>query len=181
MAILTVEELREHVTTDLGDDALQRLLDATEDAINARAGASGSRTEFFDRAGRFITLARPASAISSITEESFYGGAVTTLAADDYRVWPDGYSLERVSDGTNPRRYWYGLITVVYTATVDDDLRKLVQIELIDSTLNYNPGLTSQTIGTWTEQYANNAAWNNAEEWESILSKLDGSGRMVVV
>jgi hypothetical protein len=179
MAILTVEELRDHVQSSLEDDALQRFLDASEEAIIARAGPTGARTEFFDGVGRFITLARPASALTSISEE--WLGTVTTMQADDYRVWPDGYSLERIPGGTNSRHRWHGLVTVQYTATSDDSLRELVQIELVESLINYNPGLTQQTIGTWSEAYANNSNWNNADEWEAILSKLDLGVGMVVI
>lgn len=177
--ILTVDELRDHVTSGLEDDALQRLLDASEAAIIERAGATGAREELFGGGRTFLTLGRPATAIGTITEQ--VGTTVTTLATDDYLLHPNGYTLERLRTGTNGRWRWNGRVTVDYTPVDTDDLRALVQIELCQSVLNYNPGLAGFTIGTYSEQFANNSAWNNAEEWNSILSKLDVSLGMVVI
>lgn len=176
---VTPEVLRDHVTTDLINDALQTLLNAAEDAINARAGATGDRTEFLYGGGRFLTLARQATAIGVITET--YGSTVITLAADDYRIWPDGYTLERITGGTNSRWRWHGLVSVTYTPVTDESLRELVQIDLVESILNYSPGLVSERIGEWEERYANGRDWNNADEWEMILSRLDTTPGMVVI
>lgn len=179
MAILTVDELRDHVTTDLIDSAVQRLLDATEEVIVARAGAPGSRSEIVDGGGRFITLARPASAVASVTETRWF--TTTTLVADDYSLRPGGYVLERLRTGTNPRWHWHGDVSVTYTPIADTSTREWVQIELIKLALTENPGLNAETIGAWSQQYVNNSAWNPTLEQESILSRLDVSLGMVVV
>ncbi len=176
---LSVGELREHVQTDLGDEALQRLLDAAYAAIESRIGAAGSRVELVNGGYRTIALGRQTDSVSAVTET--IGTTTTTLSTDDYRLRPDGYTLERLSTGTNPRWRWLGLVEVMSVSSNDDALRDSVAIDLCRLALTYNPGLTSQTIGTWTEQYGSNSVWNNAEERDSILARLNPSPGMVVV
>jgi hypothetical protein len=177
--ILTVDELREHVNSDLGDDALQRLLDAAEWAIVNRAGAVGARTEIASGGFRFIALARPAFSITSIVES--VGTATTTLASDDYLAGAGEMVIERLITGTNPRSGWAPKVTIVYTPVEDEPIRKEVQIELCKLALNYQPGLAEETIGEWTERFTNNSAWSNQAERDAILERLAINGRMVVV
>lgn len=177
--ILTVNELREHVTTDLGDDALQRLLDAAEEAIVARAGAPGVRTELAAGGYRFLTLGRPAASITSVVET--VGESDTTLATDDYQIGWGEMVLERLRTGTNPRSRWGDQTSVVYTPVDDDATREKVQIDLCKLAIASNPGLAAQAIGDWREDYVNNSAWNVASEREAILAQLDVSVGMVVV
>lgn len=177
--ILTVDELREHVETSLGDDAMQRLADAAEAAIVSRIGATGERTELLHGGYRTISLGRPVASIDGVTET--VNTTTTTLDPSDYRLRPDGYTLERLSTGVNRRWQWWGLVEVTYTPTDDAALRAEVQIDLVKLALTYNPGLTSETIGTWTEQYASNSVWNNSQEREAILARLDPSPGLVIV
>lgn len=177
--ILTVDQLREHITTDLGDDALQRLLDAAEEAIIARAGASGSREELAGGGGRFISLALPADSITSVVESDGY--TITTLAADDYRLYTGGLLLERLSSGTNPRSTWNREVTTTYVPVDNDATRMLVQIELCELAISYRPGLAEETIGEWTERFLQNSAWNASAERDAILAKLDVDLGMVVI
>jgi hypothetical protein len=177
--ILTVAAYREHATSTLGDDAIQRLLDASEADIVRRAGAADAAVEVADGRGRFITLSRQAASITSITETD-RGGTITTLAADDYLLYPSGTVIERLSSGTNYRSHWYSRVTVTYVPMDDEAIRVGVQLDLINLAQNYQPGLTSTTIGSWTEQYAQ-AARSNRDEFESILARLDIGPSMVVV
>ena len=183
--ILSVSELREHVNTDLGDDALQRLLDAAEWAIVNRAGATGARTEIASGGYRFIVLARPAASISSVVETAGWSDSVgasdITLAADDYLVGAGEMLIERLITGTNQRSVWGARVTTVYTPVDDDPVRIECQIALCQLALNYQPGLAEETIGTWTERFTNNSAWSNQAERDSILERLAIGGRMVVV
>jgi len=178
--ILTPDQLREHVTTSLGDDALQRLLDAAEWAIVNRAGPPGARTELATGGFRYITLARPVASITSIIETDPVGFQ-TTLDPDDYIIGTGEMVIERLSTGTHPRFRWDWRVTTAYTPVDDDPIRVEVQIALCELALNYAPGLAEETIGEWTERYANNSAWTNAAERDSILERLAIGGRMVVV
>lgn len=179
MAILTVDELREHVNSGLSDEALQRLLDAAEVAIVARAGAPGARTELVGGGTRFISVSRPIVAVTSITED--LDGTDTVLALDDYRIRTGDLLLERISGGTHSRSTWNGPVQIIYTPVDDTALREEVQIDLIRAALAYSPGLTGQQIGSWSEQYAANSVWNNAAERDSILARLDHGLGMVVI
>lgn len=178
MAILTVAELREHVPTTLVDDAVQRLLDATEAEIVRVAGEPGSTTELLTGGGRYIALSRPASAITSITETRY--ADVTVLAADDYLMHPGGYLFERQTGGTNSRHTWFGQVAVVYTPVDDADIRIGVQIDLFKLTENYTAGLVSETVGSWTRAFKQ-AMDANSSERDDILSRLYPDPGMVVV
>jgi hypothetical protein len=184
MAILTVDEVREHVVTQLGDDALQRLLDAAEYLIVERAGPAGARTEVLAGGYRLISVSRPidtAQAIA-ITERSPYGDdTVTTLQANDFLIHSGGMLIERLTTGDHARSRWYGRPVMAYTPLNDAALRAEVQIDLVKAALSYNPGLTMQQIGSWSEQYAANSVWNNASEREAILDRLSQGLGMVVV
>lgn len=183
MALLTVEELREHVNSDLSDDALTRLMEAAESAIIARAGATGERTQIIGGGNRFIALARPLdpSETITVTEQTPYGSTVTTLVAGDFLVRDGGMLLERISTSDNPRSRWFGYVTVTYTPLDDTALRIGVLLDYINAQIDYHPGLTSYTTGADSESYAANSAWNNSKEREAILSRLDIGLGMVVV
>lgn len=178
MTILTVAELREHVPTTLVDDAVQRLLDAAEAEIVRVAGAPGSTTELLAGGGRFLTLSKPASAFTSVTETRY--GDVTLLATDDYLVHPGGYLLERQTGGANSRHTWFGQVAVIYTPVDDEDIRIGVQIDLMNLVLNYSAGLTSETVGSWTRQFRQ-ALDANSIERDEILGRLNPLPGMVVV
>lgn len=180
MAILTVDELREFVTSELSDDALQILLDATEEEIVRRAGPPGPRTETFELSGRLIALSRPAESITSVTQ--LVGSTSTTLAVDDYFARPDGYVLERVRTGTNPYSQWRGRTTVVYTPVDDTATREAVQVALIQATIDDHPGLEWERIGEWEQRFGTSSKdWNSSTEREAILRRLDPEPGMLVV
>jgi hypothetical protein len=140
--ILTVDELREHVTTALEDDALQRLLDAAEAEIVRYAGDPGAAVEILHGSGRYLTLDRPAESITSITEA--WGATSTTLSASDWLLYPSGLVLERLTTGPNGRSSWWRRVTVTYTPRDDEALREKAQIDLVNLALNYNPGGTME-------------------------------------
>lgn len=178
MAILSVEDFREHVSTTLEDDAVQRLLDAAEAEILRYAGDPGAASEVYTGQGRYITLARPAASVSSITETRYT--TTTTLAADDYFLYPSGLILERLTGGTNSSRYWRGRSVVTYVPRDDADIRVGVQLDLVNLALNFEPGKGMEVIGSWTEQFSQ-AAEANRELFDGILARLDVGPSLVVV
>ena len=181
MAILTVDELREHVETSLGDSAVQRLLDGTEALIVARAGPSGAVTELVDGGYRFITLSRPAGSVASVVERYTDDDQLTLSATvnDDYLIHPGGTVVERLTGGTNSAHRFRGRVYVTYTPAGDDDLRALVQIQLCKLEIAFTPGLAMTVIGSWTEQYQQGASYE--EQQEDILSILDPDPSIVVI
>lgn len=176
---LTAAQIRPYITTGLTDPELQVIVNAAYAEIVRSIGPVGARVDLLNGGYHTIALGRPTASIGGVTET--IGSTTTTLVADDYRLHPDGYTLERLSTGTHPRWQWWGVVEVTSTPTDDAAIRDDVAIELCKLALSYNPGLTSQTIGTWTEQYADNSVWNSIEERDAILSRLNPAPGLVVV
>ncbi len=155
--LLTTAEIREHVETDLGDDALERVVAAADAEIIRRLGPVANAVEVL-RGGRlFLHLPRRASAIVSAVERyAAYGLAAAdyALVADDYKLHADGYRVERLADGTNPSSAWNGLVTITFTPlnTGDTTERKLLLANLVKLELEYS-GLASDAIGDSRKQY----------------------------
>jgi hypothetical protein len=198
VSILTVAELREHVTSALPDAALQRLLDAAEDAIVERVGAPGAITEYVSAwasgAGyapwglttgmRRITVSRPIGTIASVTEY-LSAGAVgdpgIILDATDYRA--SGYVLARLPGGTHSRWYWGQQVAVVYTPADETADRTRVQIALVRLDLNAEPGLAQQITEGFAERFSGAGLLNYSEERADLLASLGSAvaGGMGVV
>jgi len=123
---LTPDEVREHIETDLTDDALQRLIDAAEEDL----GSETAVVEYSTGLGRkIIFLRRPAAAISSVIEHASDGDLtliVPGLTTADMRLH-EGRMLERLDTGTNPSSNWDRKVTVTY---VPNDLRRRTQAAL---------------------------------------------------
>lgn len=175
--LLTVEQFREHVTTGLSDAALQRLLDDARDAIIAWAGDGTSVTEILGTAGPKLILSRPAQSVVSITERR--GTTDTTLATDDWQLYPGGYVLERMTGGTNSSSYWRGRVTVTYVPVDDVATRKMVQLDLVKLAIASEPALASRTIGAFSESFRADA--DPEAQRSAILSRLVSAPRMLVV
>lgn len=170
MAALTVTELREHITTSLGDTALGLLGTAAWEAVTQAGGPDGVVTEIHDGGGTYLFLARPAASITSITET--VGSTITTLAAGDYRLGLDGLTIRRLATGTNPQTYWQGDVAITYTPVAADASRQVAQIALVRLYLSHHPGVSEEQIGDWREAFQSNSAWNYALEREAILDTL---------
>lgn len=163
--ILTPAQFQEHVSTSLGAEALQRLLDAAETAIVARIGLPTPVNELITSHGELLMLSRPAESVTTVIE------GTTTLAVDDYQLRSSGMILRRLSTGTNRATCWRGRIDVTYVPLDDAAERERVQIALVQLDLNYDPGSTGETIGAWSEQQSQTGETYDAER-ESILGSL---------
>jgi hypothetical protein len=180
--ILTVDELRQHVDFPTGsdaDDALQRLLDASEADIVRAVGAPGAVTEYVDGGWTTLITSRPIASLTSVTLD--FDGTPLAVETDDYRFTTGGQVLHRLATGTNPGYYWSGKVEVIYTPADDEAIRAAVQVDLIRLALSVSPGLTGRTIGDWSETYAANSAYNPDIARELILSRLSGPPGMVVI
>jgi len=170
---LTVEQLRSIVTTTLADDGLQILLDAAEAAILAVAGGAGEVTEYIEDEPGYPTLvlARLPGEVSAVTE----GGVLLDPSA--YRV--SGYVLARLDANGAPYR-WGRSTSVTYTPADDGAERSRVQAELVKLDLTFSPGLTAQSIGSWSESYLQGGE-AYAGERAAILATLGRADGMAVV
>lgn len=182
MPILLIDELRQHVEYPTGsdaDEALQRLLDATEAEIVRAAGPSGDVTEFVDGGWTTLILSRPVTSVTSVTVD--YYGSPLVLSTDDYRFTAGGYVLHRLWNGTNPAGFWSGKVMVTYTPEDDAALRAGVQLDLVRLAINSTPGLTQRQIGDWSETFSASSVMNPAIERDLILARLSSTPRMLVI
>jgi hypothetical protein len=178
MTLLTVGEFREHAPSTLVDAAIQRILDAAEAEITAYAGPVGSAvTERVRAGGSTLVVSRRVSAVTSITETRW--STDTLLATNDWRL-RSSYVIERLRTGTNPAGTGPGEVAVVYTPEDDTAVRKMVQVELSKIDIATNPGLASQTIGSWTEQYIQPGQSDPVEQRRLALGRLREPGMAVV-
>lgn len=167
------DTFRLHVSTTLGDEALQTLLDAAYEAIILYAGPYAVVSGADDQVNEIITprgigpLLRLSRAAQSI-EEVIVG--TTLLSADDYSIGSTGNILRRLNDGTTPHRYWNDRVYVTYTPASDLALREMVQIGLAKLDIAFNPTLVSQTIGSWSESYQQGKSY--PEQRADILALL---------
>jgi hypothetical protein len=171
---VTVAEFRERVNTDATDDAIQDLLDAAEESILARYPA-GSGTEIHDGGQSYIFLRHRATSITTITEH--FSGTDVELDPEDFRLRDDGVSVLRLDTGPNRPTAWSWAspawsmpVTVEYEIEDYDAELARVQVALVELDLNAMPGLTSETIGAWSEQA--NSGIPYATEREAILASL---------
>lgn len=171
MSSLTAAEFREHVTTSLGDEAIELLLDAAWQAIAAVAGEEGDVVDVRDGGGSYVFLSRRATSVNIVKEWLGYSYE-RTLDAGDYRLLSDGVSLRRLNTGTTPATYWAGPVEITSTAVDDDALRQSLQLQLVSLFLNHHPGITSQWIGDWREEFQSAANWSYATERQALLDTL---------
>jgi hypothetical protein len=168
-ALLTLAQIREHVETDLSNDALQRLIDSEDAEIVQRFGALSTQTEIFKGGSERLFLSRLVSSITSISEE--VGETTTTLAADDYELWWS-QELDRDPDGTNGRSTWGERVTVVYVPQTMTAQRTAVLTQLVQLAVRYN-GVQQESVGSG--DYSATSA-DYQRERERLLSKLAPRG-----
>lgn len=143
MTLLTSEQFEEHFETDLGDDALDRLLTDAEDTIVRRFGPHTTQVEWLDGLEELIFLQRRVSSITEVVET--IADEETILSADDYSL--ESYRiLRREYDGTNGRRRWGDRVKVTYVPEDETGRRKRVQMDLVKLAIQHE-GLKSAGVG----------------------------------
>lgn len=169
----TVARLRGFVTSALSDADLQLLLNAAIADVARALGPLAVRERLGAR-GDMLLLSRPAASVTSIVEDD--RSAALTLATDDYELSDTGQVLYRLRNGTHPAQWWRGRVDVRYVRVDDTAARIRAYVALVELDLNHKPGLAAQAIGTWSEQYTSNSAFNYELERASILASLDEPG-----
>lgn len=171
MNLLTPAQFRQHVNTSVADPALQRLLDAAELAITGRVGALTAITERRRGGGSMLYFGRAIGTFTSITERTGdpIGWTDVVLDATDYTLLSDARTVRREITGTHKAERWADDVTAVYTPLDDTAERQRVAIELVKLDLAHQPGLSGQSIGSWSESYA---ALDYTETRESLIASL---------
>jgi hypothetical protein len=144
-----LDQVRAHVETGLTDEALGRLIaDAVED-VEGRFGNDAEKTVVLRGDGlALLRLIRPASAITSITEQRYLSQAGVLLDPTDYELRPGGRLLERLPS-TGTWGYWGRKVTVVYDPIPEISLRDRLVIDLVQLAVQHN-GLQSEKIGDYS-------------------------------
>lgn len=168
---VTADIIHEHIETDLGDDAIDRLIDDAVAAIDERVGTTAEQTVTLRGGDRYIFLPQPitdAADISEIVER--HGASEFTLDTDDWR-WIGGRQVERL--GSNDSPTWWGWVSgfacdivVTYTPRADGDRRDRVTIDLVRLALQHN-ALGSERAGDYSS-----SSVEYQRERERIISEL---------
>lgn len=174
--MLTVADFREFVTTSLGDDSVQKLLDDAYQSIHDRVGELGTTTAYLTGGGEFLVLPYRADPSKEITVTEWYGSSIPTeIEDDDFQLGNDGVSLRRRSDGTNSAYLWPAALTqVVFTRRDDEAKRDMAALDLAKLSYDYDPTVTQETIDGYSQTRSANSAFSYTVERENILARLDG-------
>jgi len=169
----TVTRLREFLTSSLSDSALQLYLDAAMDAIDDVLGPLTVHEHVHGIHGELLRLAAEADTITTVVEEG------VTLAVDDYTLSDSGAILRRRHAGTHPRHGWGWRLDLTYFRKDDVAERIRAAVALVKLELGFQPGLVSQSIGTWSETYSATSMKPYAEQRAEILASLSDGGGLV--
>lgn len=168
--LLTVDQLREHIETDVTDAALQRYLDTADYEIVEAFGANtGTVIEYFTPGALdcLIFTVRKIASVSAIVETTRgpAGDTETTLASNDYVV--DGNrQIRRLATGTNGASYWAERTKVTYTPTSESAKRIGVTIDLVRLSCRYEAA-SSTKLGDVSINHV-----DYAQERQRILRRL---------
>lgn len=165
--LLTVPQLIEHLETDVAGSVLGRLLDAANEEIVEAVGphaVDGDLTLLTVGGFDILTLVRAALTITSITE--VVNDTTTVLTVDDYRIWYNGHTLQRLNDGTNPRSTWGNRVTVVYAPIGDNARRRLALVDIVKIELTRS-AFQAESIGDYRVAYL-----DRNKEKDAIIQQL---------
>ncbi len=170
MAVLTVQEVREHLQTALPDAALERIINSAWAAIDRQCGALAETTpgtydsivelNYRTSALPFYKLMYDPATVTEVASMNSLGVAtVLTVGADeDYVI--DGQLVRRVNG------FWGSITRATYVPALDSDRRQGTLLHLIDLDLNAQPGQKFSGAATWQESYADYETEKQRLLWE---------------
>ena len=158
MSLISPAVYREHdAGVSLGDDALQRLIDANEDRMVAIVGPH-SRVgtpvvEIYRWADSAFLHVRRAIGVLSLVEESRDGGLTWTVlaAGDDYEVLNAGLTVHRL-EATR----WALRVRITYVPAADLAERVIALLQMVGTDVVAgvaSGGLTGQSMGSWSQSF----------------------------
>ncbi len=165
-----IDRVKERVETDFSDTELQAFIDEALADIRDRYGADAdsdspiTRTLIGDKTS--LDLKRPLDASETIVVTEYVGTVTTVLAADDYRIWYNGRTIQRLNDGTNARTKWGDRADITYTPLDDTKQREEVVIKVMQLSVEYE-GVSSRKVGDVATSHADYTA-----ERERLITSL---------
>jgi hypothetical protein len=179
MSLITPAVYREHDPgTSLGDDAIQRLIDSNEAYMirilgpHSRVGSPVVET-FLGRA-RTRLLRQRAGAVVQVRERASVGDAWTTLDPGDFLALDGGQTLARLASGPNSSHAWAVQTEVTYVPTDNLAERVVALLDMVGADASQgvtSGGITSRTMGSWSESYGSGEASAQAAK-DRILAKI---------
>lgn len=170
MSLLTLAQVRENIETGLGDDALQRIMNAVEEDIDQRHGAVDAQTDDLEAGDKKLWTTRPILTITTVTET--VGTTDTELSANDY-VKRHETQLNRLNTGDNGRERWGVRVKITYVPVDTTNRRITAYLKMILLDIVYS-GLDSSREGDF-----NSKSLGYAPEREKLLSSLDRPGMFI--
>ena len=151
--LLTVAEVKEHITTGLSDAALERLIDAQDAYIRRMVGEHDPETtmvyEDDHQALQSIWLPRPATAITSVEERrADQISEWEVRASSSYRLTNQGRAIESIF------RRFYEFVRVTFTPVPQNAERTQALIDLVRLETQ-DTGLQSERDDTYAYQAKN--------------------------
>ena len=178
MANLTPAQIREHVETDLSDEALQRHLDAAAAMIERFAGPAGEVTEHSDYRlfpygrDRVLFLTMSADSITEVIErDDLDDPSPRTLSANDYRL-RGRRELIRLRNGDNPRQWWAEFVEVTFQRVDYTAEREQAEINLVQLLVQYQ-GIEDERYGDVNLRHG--ALSEQSEQVRAALAPLASS------
>jgi len=175
MSLISPAVYREHDPgVTLGDDAIQRLIDANEDRMirilgpHSRVGSPIVET-FRWADSPFLHPVRSIGILSTAEESHDEGETWTTLVSDEYEVYDGGLTVHRLEASR-----WALRVRLTYLPATDLAERTVALLEMVGSDVGSgitSGGLVSQSIGSWSQAYATGEADRNAAK-DRILARL---------
>jgi hypothetical protein len=178
MALLTATQVRDHIETDLIDEALERLINDADAEIIRRLGAAATHTDTLLGGDKNVWLTRKATSVTSIVERvrtTAEGVTETTLVSDDYHFLDDGYRIERLPDGTNAQSEWQGEVIVTYVPETETYQRTRLLIDLVRLSVSYHGGAKCKAGDVSIEGPA-----DYQRERDRLFSGLRSQGRRLI-
>lgn len=186
MSLITPAVYREHdAGCALGDDALQRIIDANEAEMVRKIGPHsrvGSPVVETHRGA--MSVLSPGQIVGTVVslEETWDGRTWTTLAADDWILLDDGRTLGRLSGGTNSASSWSPLVRLTYVPRHNLEERILGLLEMVGADVSHgvsSGGIASRTMGSWSETYGTGEDSRDATK-AKVLRRLAPNGGIVL-
>jgi hypothetical protein len=190
MSLITPAVYREHnAGTSLGDDALQRLIDANETRMirilgpHYDPGVPVVEEIAVHWKRTIINLKQAASEILAV--QSRPGGSYdwTVLVPDDYYLSESGLLLHRVGSGSTGGSSWTGVNEVAYIPrfNLEERIGVLLRMTGVDETRGPSTsGVTARTMGSWSEQYGSVSGTAPDPEKDEMLASLLPMGGMTI-
>lgn len=189
MSLITPAVYREHEPgTTLSDDSLQRLIDANEARMvrilgpHYQPGIPATETFDIPWQRRLLNLNQAAGSIVSVRSRPRGDIVWLPLAADDYALSDSGLLLYRLTTGTNSASYWHGIHEVTYVPAYNLEERVGALLRMVGIDVTRGPstgGVTSRTMGSWSESYGGSPTGPDADK-DTVLGSLLPHGGMVL-